>query len=249
MAQAKRISCRIFSGTRKPLSRLERSSMIYISPSILAADFSKLSEEVERVEKAGANYLHLDIMDGIFVPNISFGPCVISSLRKKTDLFFDVHLMIKDPQRYIEDFVRAGADNITIHYESTQRPREVLQKIKDYDMRASIAISPSTPYGVVLPLLDAVDMVLVMTVEPGFGGQSLILETLNKVHAIRRFINERGLDVDVEVDGGITPENVSLATAAGANVIVAGSAVFKSKMPKKVISQMRENAAHHPFIN
>lgn len=238
-----------FFCNRKPICRRERSNMIYISPSILAADFSNLSEDVERVEKAGANYLHLDVMDGMFVPNISFGPCVISSLRKKTDLFFDVHLMIKDPQRYIEDFVRAGADNITIHYESTQRPREVLRKIKDYDMRASIAISPATPYGVVLPLLDEVDMVLVMTVEPGFGGQSLILETLNKVHAIRQFINERGLDVDIEVDGGITSGNIGLATAAGANVIVAGSAIFKSKVPKKVIAQMRESASLHPFIN
>lgn len=223
--------------------------MIYISPSILAADFSNLAQDVERVEKAGANYLHLDVMDGIFVPNISFGPPVISSLRKNTKLFFDVHLMIKDPQRYIEDFVRAGADNITIHYESTSRPREVLQKIKEYDMRASIAISPSTPYGVVLPLLNMVDMVLVMTVEPGFGGQSLILETLNKVHAIRQYANERGIDVDIEVDGGITPENIGLATAAGANVIVAGSAIFKSKAPKKVITQMREAAAQHPYIS
>ena len=229
--------------------RNERILMIYISPSILAADFSNLAQDVEKVEKAGANYLHLDVMDGMFVPNISFGPPVISSLRKNTKLFFDVHLMIKNPQRYIEDFVRAGADNITIHYESTPRPREVLKKIKEYDMRASIAISPSTPYGVVLPFLDIVDMVLVMTVEPGFGGQSLILETLNKVHAIRQYANERGINVDIEVDGGVTPENVALATAAGANVIVAGSAIFKSKTPKKVIAQMREEAAAHPFIS
>ena len=223
--------------------------MIYIAPSILAADFSNLASDVERVEKAGANYLHLDVMDGLFVPNISFGPPVIASLRKHTKLFFDAHLMIKEPQRYIEDFVRAGADNITIHYESTSRPREVLQKIKDYDMRASIAISPSTPYGVVLPLLNMVDMVLVMTVEPGFGGQSLIIETLNKVHAIRQFALERGIEVDIEVDGGITPENIGLATAAGANVIVAGSAIFKTKAPKRVITQMREAAAAHPYIN
>lgn len=222
--------------------------MIYISPSILSADFANLAAEVEKVEKAGASYLHLDVMDGMFVPNISFGPPVIASLRKHSKLFFDTHLMIKNPERYIEDFVRAGADNITIHYESTQRPREVLQKIKDYDMRASIAISPSTPYGVVLPLLDMVDMVLIMTVEPGFGGQPLIVETLKKVRAIRQYANERGITVDIEVDGGITPENIGLATSAGANVIVAGSAIFKSKTPKRVITQMREEAAQHPYI-
>ena len=214
--------------------------MIYIAPSLLAADFSNLAQDIERVRQAGANYLHLDVMDGVFVPNISFGPPVIESIRKKTKLFFDVHLMIKHPQRYIENFIKAGADSITIHYESTSRPRDAIMKIKDFDVKAGIAISPNTPYEAVLPYLDIVDMVLVMTVEPGFGGQAMIPETLEKVRAIKNYIDEHEINVNIEVDGGITAENVHLALDAGANVIVAGSAIFKSKTPSKVIKQMRE---------
>ena len=214
--------------------------MIYIAPSLLAADFSNLAQDIERVRQAGANYLHLDVMDGVFVPNISFGPPVIESIRKKTKLFFDVHLMIKHPQRYIENFIKAGADSITIHYESTSRPRDAIMKIKDFDVKAGIAISPNTPYEAVLPYLDIVDMVLVMTVEPGFGGQAMIPETLEKVRAIKNYIDEYEINVDIEVDGGITAENVHLALDAGANVIVAGSAIFRSKTPSKVIKQMRE---------
>ena len=214
--------------------------MIYIAPSLLAADFSNLAQDIERVRQAGANYLHLDVMDGVFVPNISFGPPVIESIRKKTKLFFDVHLMIKHPQRYIENFIKAGADSITIHYESTSRPRDAIMKIKDFDVKAGIAISPNTPYEAVLPYLDIVDMVLVMTVEPGFGGQAMIPETLEKVRAIKNYIDEHEINVDIEVDGGITAENVHLALDAGANVIVAGSAIFRSKTPSKVIKQMRE---------
>ncbi len=214
--------------------------MIYIAPSLLAADFSNLAQDIERVRQAGANYLHLDVMDGVFVPNISFGPPVIESIRKKTKLFFDVHLMIKHPQRYIDNFVKAGADSITIHYESTSRPRDAIMKIKDFDVKAGIAISPNTPYEAVLPYLDIVDMVLVMTVEPGFGGQAMIPETLEKVRAIKNYIDEHEINVNIEVDGGITAENVHLALDAGANVIVAGSAIFRSKTPSKVIKQMRE---------
>ena len=214
--------------------------MIYIAPSLLAADFSNLAQDIERVRQAGANYLHLDVMDGVFVPNISFGPPVIESIRKKTKLFFDVHLMIKHPQRYIDNFVKAGADSITIHYESTSRPRDAIMKIKDFDVKAGIAISPNTPYEAVLPYLDIVDMVLVMTVEPGFGGPAMIPETLEKVRAIKNYIDEHEINVNIEVDGGITAENVHLALDAGANVIVAGSAIFRSKTPSKVIKQMRE---------
>ena len=209
--------------------------MIYIAPSLLAADFSNLAQDIERVRQAGANYLHLDVMDGVFVPNFSFGPPVIESIRKKTKLFFDVHLMIKHPQRYIDNFVKAGADSITIHYESTSRPRDSIMKIKDFDVKAGIAISPNTPYEAVLPYLDIVDMVLVMTVEPGFGGQAMIPETLEKVRAIKNYIDEHEINVNIEVDGGITAENVHLALDAGANVIVAGSAIFRSKTPSKVI--------------
>ena len=213
--------------------------MIYIAPSLLAADFSNLAQDIERVRQAGANYLHLDVMDGVFVPNISFGPPVIESIRKKTKLFFDVHLMIKHPQRYIDNFVKAGADSITIHYESTSRPRDAIMKIKDFDVKAGIAISPNTPYEAVLPYLDIVDMVLVMTVEPGFGGQKMIPETIEKVRELRNYANENGINVDIQVDGGITPDNVKLAIDAGANVIVAGSAIFRAQDPAAVISAMK----------
>ena len=216
--------------------------MIYISPSLLAADFNNLGAEVKRIEDAGADYLHLDVMDGVFVPNISFGLPVIESLRKVSGLVFDVHLMITKPERYVERFANAGADIITFHYEACDDPAAAIAKIKALGKKASISISPKTPAEAILPFLSELDMVLVMTVKPGFGGQSLIPETLEKVKIIRKAIDENRYNCNIQVDGGISEKNISLVTEAGANVIVAGTAVFRSPDPKKTIDDMRNNA-------
>ena len=221
--------------------------MIIISPSVLAADFTKLGEEVRKVQLAGAKYIHLDVMDGIFVPNISFGIPVIASLRKCSDIIFDVHLMITEPQRYVADFAKAGADIITIHYESCDDPAAVIKEIKALGCRAAISIKPATPASVLFPVLNELDMVLVMTVEPGFGGQAMIPEALDKVREIREYAIQNGIDIDIQVDGGITPENLKYATAAGANVIVAGSAIFRAQDPADVIEQMIRIGEQYSF--
>ncbi len=221
--------------------------MLIISPSILAADFTRLGEEVKKVENAGVPYLHLDVMDGHFVPNMSFGMPLIASLRKQSEAVFDVHLMITDPARYVDDFIQAGADLITIHYESCENPAEVVRYIKSRGIKAAVAIKPATPAEVLFPMLKDLDMALVMTVEPGFGGQKLIPETVEKVRTLRKFANDNGLSVDIQVDGGITAENLPLVTEAGATVVVAGSAIFKSEDPKAVIEAMNQQAELHPF--
>lgn len=201
--------------------------MNILSPSMLSADFWKLGEQIKELEKAEVPWLHIDVMDGLFVPSISYGMPVIASIRKQTDMFFDVHLMIEKPERYIAEFAESGADLINFHLEATEQVEETIALIRKFGKKTGITIKPNTPAKAVEPYLHLVDMVLIMTVEPGFGGQKLIPECIGKVTEIREMVNQKGLSVDIEVDGGINTDNVEAALAAGANIIVAGSAVFK----------------------
>ncbi len=206
-----------------------------VSPSILAADFNILGEQIQEVEKSGAKYLHIDVMDGLFVPSISFGMPVIASIRKQTKLFFDVHLMIVEPIRYVEEFAGLGADLITIHLEAAAgHVEETLDKIHGLGCKTGLSIKPATPVSELEPYLDKTDMILIMTVEPGFGGQKYIPASTEKIRETRRLLKQHGLEVDVQVDGGITADNVSVVREAGANVIVAGSAVFKGSIGENV---------------
>ncbi|CCX87380.1 ribulose-phosphate 3-epimerase [Clostridium sp. CAG:590] len=205
--------------------------MNYLAPSVLSADFSTLGKDIAVVASAGAELIHLDVMDGKFVPNISFGAPVISSVRKITNAIFDVHLMIEEPIRYLNDFVKAGADIITVHYEACTDAANTLQEIHKAGLKAGLAISPDTPVSVLKPFLKEVDMILIMSVHPGFGGQSFIEESLNKIEDTRSMLQECGRDdVWIEVDGGIGTANITKVKDAGANVFVAGSAVFKGDM-------------------
>lgn len=213
-----------------------------ISPSILASDFSHLADEVISIEKAGADLVHIDVMDGMFVPNITLGAPVIKCLKGKTSLPFDVHLMIEEPKRYIGDFASAGADIITFHIEATDDVRGTIEEIKKHGIKAAISLKPKTPAEAVFPYLDDLYMVLVMTVEPGFGGQSFMPDMMPKVRAIREEAVRRGLDMRIQVDGGIDDKTVSQATENGADVLVAGSYVFKATDRKEAIEKLRNNS-------
>ena len=197
-----------------------------LAPSILAADFARLGEQVRAVDEAGAQYIHLDVMDGAFVPSISFGMPVIKSLREITDKVFDVHMMVEEPGRYVEDMCRCGADLITVHAEACTHLDRVVNQIKEGGMRAGVAVNPATPLSVLDPILGELDMVLIMTVNPGFGGHKFIPYTMEKIRSLRRILTERELAADIQVDGGISSANVREVLEAGANVFVAGSAVF-----------------------
>jgi len=219
--------------------------MIKIAPSILSADFARLGEEVEAVARAGADYIHVDVMDGHFVPNLTIGPLVVEAVRKVTDLPLDVHLMIEAPDRYINDFASAGADLITVHQEAVPHLHRTVQLIKSLGKRAGVSINPATPASTLDVILDELDLVLVMTVNPGFGGQGFIASGLAKIAALRREIDRRGLTVELEVDGGVKIANIGRIAAAGADVFVAGSAVFGSADYAATISELRRRAGDH----
>lgn len=210
-----------------------------ISPSILAADFSRLGEEISLVEKAGADYIHVDVMDGHFVPNITIGPLVVKALRKTTKLPLDVHLMITDPEKYIPDFAKAGSDIITIHAESTPHIHRAIQMIKEEGKKAGVSINPGTPVFNLEEIILDVDLILIMSVNPGFGGQQFIENTLDKISITRELLNKAGSDADLEVDGGIKIDNIKRVSDAGANVFVAGSAIFGSDDYEKTIKEMK----------
>lgn len=216
--------------------------MIKIAPSILSADFSCLGEEVKKIELAGADLVHIDVMDGHYVPNITFGPPVIKAIRKITDLPFDVHLMIESPEKYIKEFVDAGADYITIHAESTVHLHRTIQLIKSYGIKAGVVLNPATSLNVLDYVLEELDMVLIMTVNPGFGGQSFIEGTKDKIKTLRKIIDEKNLDIDIQVDGGIKIDNIGEVAACGANVFVAGSAIYGAKDIQATIVEMKKKA-------
>lgn len=210
--------------------------MYKLAPSILAANFANLGQDVANIEKAGVEYLHIDVMDGAFVPTISFGSPVIKCLRHESNLVFDVHLMVEEPIRFIDEFVDAGADIITVHAEACKHLHRTISAIKEKGLKVGVSLNPATPLNVLDYVLDELDMVLIMSVNPGYGGQKFLPLAIDKIKTLREMIDNKKLDIDIQVDGGISPDNVHLLLDVGANVIVAGSAVFKNDVQKNVLN-------------
>ncbi|ABK60366.1 MULTISPECIES: ribulose-phosphate 3-epimerase [Clostridium] len=214
--------------------------MVKLAPSILSADFSNLGEDIKKIDKYGADVIHIDVMDGMFVPNISFGMPIMKSIRNITKLPFDVHLMIEDPARYVEDFAKNGADIITVHYEADKHLDRTINYIKSFGVKAGIALNPATPVESIKHLIGIVDMVLIMSVNPGFGGQKYIEYCSDKIREVKKLAEEFNKDLLIEVDGGVGANNIKKVVECGANVIVAGSAVFKNGEIEKNIKELKE---------
>jgi ribulose-phosphate 3-epimerase len=213
--------------------------MVKIAPSILSADFSKLGEEIIAVEKGGADYIHVDVMDGHFVPNITIGPLIVEAIRPVTKLPLDVHLMIENPDQYIEAFAKAGADYITVHVETCRHLHRTIQNIKSFGVKAGVVLNPATPVDSIQHIINDIDMVLLMSVNPGFGGQKFIPEVLPKIKQVKEMAEAKGADLEIEIDGGVNPETAKLCIEAGATVLVAGSAIYNQHDYAQAISQIR----------
>lgn len=214
--------------------------MVKIAPSILSADFSKLGSEIIEVEKGGADYIHVDVMDGHFVPNITIGPLIVEAIRPVTKLPLDVHLMIENPDHYIEAFAKAGADYITVHVEACRHLHRTIQLIKSFGVKAGVVLNPATPVESIQHIIGDIHMVLLMSVNPGFGGQKFIPETLPKIRKVKKMAMQKGLDIEIEIDGGVNPETAKQCKEAGATVLVAGSAIYNEKDYAKAISLIRD---------